>query len=712
MSQGIIYYNRGYSCIPRLLVSLHSLREHSKQPITVFMEGQGLKALSDSIQKTLDVDIIYDANASTTTYVRAVEVCIKSPYDSSIWIDADTLVMNNFDEIFEDITDHDLCISNFCGWLSKGSGIKRRILRYSNLIDQNLIDNAINYGPAINCGVYGFRKNYEFLNEWLTLSKIGEKNRIFIPDEIACQILLPKYKVKILPQEYNVSVKYGKNISDAKIIHYHGRKHCRNFKLSELWINKFIDLLKNNFCNIRDYVGHDRMLKKFLNYKYENTHLADKCNSILNNKHIPIKKSNSDILSNVTVVTACDQKYIDCLKLTMPTWIKNKNILQFPIIVYVNGFTENDKRLDFLRKHKNISIIHWDMCDVSNHREKMLSAFVYGPARDVKTKYWLKIDADAYATNNNPLVKQDMVGYDIVGHRWGYTKPYIWLETLNKWAKNNKIDYIYNIDKNNIKNNRYYHKRTNSFIQLHSTEFTRIAAALSKDRLPVPSQDTYLWFVSQALRRPIRLYNFKRFGGMRNKRNAHQLEKVLSISKIENIKLHVGCGRKNYAGWMNTDKNQLDITNTESWYRNSIQDKSIYRILAEHVFEHLSDGDRRLAIQNFKKFLLPKKGIIRIAVPDGYHIDQSYIEKVKVGGTGKSAYDHKFLYTYQSLVSLFGEYGFDYNLLEYFDENGIFHNKDWHTEDGFIKRSSKYDRRNKNKPLSYTSLIVDFYLNQ
>lgn len=703
MSQGIIYYNKGYSCVPRLLVSLYSLREHSNQPVTVFMEGQGLKDLSENIQKKLNADIIYDANADTSTYVRAVEICMKSPYDSSVWVDADTLIVDNFDEVFEYIPNHDITISNFCGWLSNGSGIRRRILRFSNFIDKQLIDNAISYGPAINCGFYGFRKNYEFLQEWLALSKIGEKNRIFIPDEVACQILLPKYNVKILSEQYNVSVKYGKNVPDPKIIHYHGRKHCRNFALSDLWINKFMDLVKDNFCNIKDYIDNDKMLKNFMDNKYGKDDLVNRCKTIIDKRRTRSKQNNTNIESQVTVVTACDPVYVECLKLTLPTWIKHKNILKMPMIVYVNGFEDNDKRIDFLKEHKNIRIIHWDMHNVSNHREKMLSCFVYGPAKDVKTKYWLKIDADAYATNNAALLKEDMIGYDIVGHKWGYTKPYVWLNTLNKWAKDNNINYSYNIDQNRIKNNRYYHRRTNSFIQLHSTEFTKIAASMSRDRLPIPSQDTYLWFISQVLEKQTKFYNFKRLGGMSNKRNAKQIREALTPPKTQNIKLHVGCGKNTYDGWINTNKNQLDITNIQSWYKNYIKDQSVYRILAEHVFECLSDMDRRLAIQNFKKFLLPKNGIVRIAVPDGYHSNPSYINRVKTG-------DHKFLYTYQSLVSLFSEYDFGYSLLEYFDENGKFHHKPWNVEDGFIKRSSKYDRRNKKRPLSYTSLIVDFYL--
>jgi predicted SAM-dependent methyltransferase len=51
--------------------------------------------------------------------------------------------------------------------------------------------------------------------------------------------------------------------------------------------------------------------------------------------------------------------------------------------------------------------------------------------------------------------------------------------------------------------------------------------------------------------------------------------------------------------------------------------------------------------------------------------------------------------------------GFTVNLLEYWDERGEFHSIDWTDEAGRILRSKRYDSRNKNGKLGYTSLIVE-----
>ncbi len=49
---------------------------------------------------------------------------------------------------------------------------------------------------------------------------------------------------------------------------------------------------------------------------------------------------------------------------------------------------------------------------------------------------------------------------------------------------------------------------------------------------------------------------------------------------------------------------------------------------------------------------------IRIAVPDGFHKDENYIRSVKPGGTGIGADDHKHLFNYKSLSTLFEKQGF------------------------------------------------------
>jgi predicted SAM-dependent methyltransferase len=159
-------------------------------------------------------------------------------------------------------------------------------------------------------------------------------------------------------------------------------------------------------------------------------------------------------------------------------------------------------------------------------------------------------------------------------------------------------------------------------------------------------------------------------------------------------------------GWIPTDIDALNLLRPRDWRRCFAKD-SLAAILAEHVWEHLTVDEGIIAARHCYQHLKPG-GYFRIAVPDGLHPDAAYIEHVRPGGVGCGADDHKVLYTYQTLREVLGKAGFDtVELLEYFDESGQFHDTDWRPEDGMIRRSKRFDQRNADGSLTYTSLIVD-----
>lgn len=174
----------------------------------------------------------------------------------------------------------------------------------------------------------------------------------------------------------------------------------------------------------------------------------------------------------------------------------------------------------------------------------------------------------------------------------------------------------------------------------------------------------------------------------------------------KNRKLDIGSGGINFSNdWITTDIDLLDITDKLNWVR-LFGNIRLANIMAEHVWEHLSDENTLAANKNCYTFL-KQGGTLRIAVPDGYHPAKEYIEWVKVGGSGIGADDHKILYNYTIMKKRLEEVGFRVNLLEYWDENGKFNYVDWSTDAGYIRRSKNHDERNASGELKYTSLIVD-----
>ena len=231
----------------------------------------------------------------------------------------------------------------------------------------------------------------------------------------------------------------------------------------------------------------------------------------------------------VTIVTACDCKHVEHLQVTYLNWCLFKNIDQYPMIVYVNGMGIDDTRLDFLRKHPDLRLIPWDMT-VDTQRERMLSCFVLGTAKDVKTDYWLKLDADAYMTDSRPMLDESMFQADICGHKWHYTKPGAFLSHLDAWADTRAefagTERLFGSGEEVRETRRFGHSRFASYVCLHKAEFSRFAAGLCQpeNRLPVPSHDTFMWYVEARLGRKWERRNFKRDFGVNNKSKIEPLK--------------------------------------------------------------------------------------------------------------------------------------------------------------------------------------------
>lgn len=165
----------------------------------------------------------------------------------------------------------------------------------------------------------------------------------------------------------------------------------------------------------------------------------------------------------------------------------------------------------------------------------------------------------------------------------------------------------------------------------------------------------------------------------------------------------LGAGRATQEGFLTTDKDTLNMLDRSSFKRHC-KAGEVEIFLAEHVFEHLTYEDGIIAAANCRKFL-KRGGRLRIAVPDGFHKSERYINRVKPGGYGMKSWDHKILFTHLTLSKLLRKAGFlAVELLEWWDESHKFHHKDWDPALGIIHRSLNF---RSNNPEWYSSLIVD-----
>jgi hypothetical protein len=445
-------------------------------------------------------------------------------------MDLDTVTIGSVDKMFDYLTEQqaDVVFPSFCNWVSNGHHISARINRFKGLVDDKYITEALNNHPSVNTGILSFRKSdklSKFMRDVTALAQKGSEKHIFIPDEVAMSIFYPSMqewglKSYICETDYNVSPLHDHGASkNPKICHFHGTKSTLNVPLCDHFKSALKEMCDQNIANINSFLKYaDKRLAQYL------------------------KQNNDPNFVDTTIVTACDEYYVEILKHTFPNWRKYKSIDKYPVMVFVHGLDiASDKRLDFLRL-PNVTMIPWKMDSTESHREEMLSAFVFGTAENVKTEYWLKLDADSYATDSRPFIDEKMKSYAFCGHKWGYSRP-DHIKKLDEWAKGHwkrKLrKAVPMITEGRVEGHRFYHnmRRTISFIQLHKLRFTQFCVKLLRERrLPAPTQDTFMFYVANRFNpETIGVMNFKKQYGFtqgRGKLGAdHIRQKVEEVDK-------------------------------------------------------------------------------------------------------------------------------------------------------------------------------------
>ena len=274
MSEGIIFYNDGTKCLSRLLVSVHSLRKYYNGNICIISSGEKGREIVQKVCKEYECqfkEMVSDINNIKYHYFfEKTRMHLYTPYDITFFMDSDTLTIKNPSDIFSSIEENDFVVPMFSNWTTQTDDIKNRLSQW-RIIDNNLVEETINKNrPSVNVGTYGFKKSSEFMKNWFDFTM---KNiETFIPDEIACHLLLNRYKGIIVDRKYNCSCKYDDPfIEDTRIVHYHGRKHCRitDGKImyhGELWVKEWKEVFEKNVCDVKEWgkTSGDRYLRRYV----------------------------------------------------------------------------------------------------------------------------------------------------------------------------------------------------------------------------------------------------------------------------------------------------------------------------------------------------------------------------------------------------------------------------------------------------------------
>ncbi len=275
-------------------------------------------------------------------------------------------------------------------------------------------------------------------------------------------------------------------------------------------------------------------------------------------------------IPDITLVVAVDREHLEQLRLVWPTWIKHRpEIKDWPILILCDEQERSEEtslfvdswwreQLTFLCEYQNVTAAYWRQPTRKPQRERALSALIFGPAKYVKTDWYLKLDTDAVAERScADWLQEDW--FKPVGHRtepvtaetfalhfetpvfitnpWSFSKPADVIDRLDEWG--DTVPELRDYPRLNLHPkpgwSRVRHKRIISWCFFGRTDFARKVATMCEascgpGRLPVPSQDSVMWYVAKRQGRFFLRVGMKKFGWnhwLRMKKIREQAEEAL-----------------------------------------------------------------------------------------------------------------------------------------------------------------------------------------
>ena len=503
MTHGVVYYNKGTKCLIRMATSMSSLRNHYDGKICLlYVPPIDPWFLEFCQHYAIDIKQIPDHTGNALA--GKASLWRHSPFDLNLFLDADTLVHQGIGDVWKHIDEHGFITTNFAKWVTTGNKISKRIRSFKPVIGEREITKALKYGDAVNTGVFGWANRDStkpFLQDWERVTQEGYKHNCTrrMVDEIACQVILHNHKHKLLDTRWNSSVRWPAD--DPIISHYHGSKHVMDHPPCKAWKTNYWAMRNRHTTKLYDALGvayGDRRFRRYL-------------------KAVQ--------LDDMTIVTAVNDKYFDKLKNHFPKWQTHEGLREQKFIIFYNNLGRRQKRSEFwksLETSGGVTLIPWEFEPAGdNIRERMLTAFVLGVAKYVKTSYWMKLDCDVRIKDDAPpFTWLSYKNYDIVAHKWGYTKvkgdpdaKTHWLNTLDTWwsTHNKDAQNIFTEIYDPKKQKRVGHRRFCTFGAIEKTAHTKHIAKLAGERLPIPSQDTTSWYVAEQMKLKVCRTNMKRW---------------------------------------------------------------------------------------------------------------------------------------------------------------------------------------------------------
>lgn len=250
MSRVVFYLMSGAAHLHYLVPSLFTLRKHWSGPVQVWAYPESFPFVE---RIATDKRLGITAHPWYPTYMEKngqslnkIKVAQAMDCKSCLYIDADTTIHGNLDELFDAAESHQLAITQFNDWTTKKRTIQNRVGRLRDFpgIDQFAINHILEHEyPSINSGIFATIPKAEALPVWYDWT--WESRKVFISDEATLHAIPARFSnvqvTTLLGGKYNCSHMFQPDYlkdEDVAIYHYHGDGNVRpqkNPRGVQLW---------------------------------------------------------------------------------------------------------------------------------------------------------------------------------------------------------------------------------------------------------------------------------------------------------------------------------------------------------------------------------------------------------------------------------------------------------------------------------------------
>jgi len=158
--KGLIYITFGKEAIEMAKISFKSFKQHNPQtPVTIFTNLPDMANDFDDIheysnEELSDIDYFFkETNKFSSLKIRFLKM---SSYSKTLYLDSDTFVKGNLDEIFDLLDTNELITTLNAEW--KWSDDTHHTRDYNNNNKQGLISLTSSNKNNVNCGVFAYKK--------------------------------------------------------------------------------------------------------------------------------------------------------------------------------------------------------------------------------------------------------------------------------------------------------------------------------------------------------------------------------------------------------------------------------------------------------------------------------------------------------------------------------------------------------------------------